>query len=181
MDIEKLKEVSGRILKGSEISSERGIYNGFIILFENEKILVYDSYDTAEKANDLRFRRYFEKHPQQLIYLWEEYASDNAEKEEWKKYIDADALGEWLTDNFDKFTSGRYKNSPYREEIFKNLKSDPVSKMEMFAGGDIGRLSTYLHQFFDLSEMIPYLQEMMESRIYEYDGFYFLPMVELPE
>lgn len=181
MDIERLKKVSSQILKGSELSSEQGIYGGKVILFEGEKILVYDSYDIAEMANDSRFNRYFKKHPQQLLYLWEEYAENDTEKKEWKKYVYTFSLKKWLVDNFDKFTSGRYKNSPYREEILKNLQDDPISKMELFTGGDIGKLSTHLYQFFNLPEMIADLQEMMESRIYEYDGFYFLPMVELPE
>ena len=176
---EQLTEILNDLLPGFKYI-KLPHHDGLAVEWEGEKIAIFEDYKSAEKFNDKQFWYYFNRNPQQIIYLWEAYHTE-IEKDNWKNFVNTKKLGGWLVRRFDHFTKGRYKSSPYRDRILAEIIDSPLEHLILYVEGDIAKLSIQLRDFLDMRGLTTELQDAMESRVYEHGGYYMLPLIELPE
>jgi hypothetical protein len=141
--------------------------------YDEDRILVSDSYSDLERFIDRRFSRYFNEEPQQALYLFG-YDSD------WKQFVNKGLLTEWLTSNFDKFTSGRFIHSEYKDLSIVDIKNDPVNCLIVYCDGDMAKVSEVIYPFLT-DDFIPELMVKMDAQIFEHYEHYFALMVDLPK
>lgn len=174
---QKKFDAINKILDGSEYAGKLAFldHKAEIYKWGDDKIAVFDDFDDAYSFILDKFDTYFRENPQQIIYLYRKYVDENG----WRKYVDENKLYEWLSENYDRMTKGAF--GKYKEVMLSEIKSAPLDNLIIFTKGDQGKLSETLYTFMDIDALASELAEAMESRVYEHDGVFMVPLVQLPQ
>ena len=171
--MENQDQIVQKVLPGAayvgKLATGVSLYN-----YKKEKVLVADDYDDLDFFIQQRLRSYFDDEPQQALYWFEK-----AGREDWPDFIQKKKLSQWLIDNFDSFTKGRFKHSKYRDLSIEDFKANPVECIIVYCGGDLAKISTVLQPFLN-SEFYQEMTEVLNSQIFEQQGLYFALLVDLP-
>lgn len=166
-------EIVQKVLPGASYSGK--LATGVSLYkYDGEKVLVSSDYDDLDFFIQQRLRSYFDDEPQQALYWFEKNG-----REDWPDFIQKKKLSQWLVDNFDSFTRGRFKHSKYRDLSLEDFKANPVECVIVYCEGDLARISTVLQPFLN-AEFYQEMTEILNSQIFEHHGLYFALLVDLP-